>query len=53
MIEDMGFADNLMLDGGVFNRGGTVVVGDAPRGEELTDMAAFVEVLRFAAAKLG
>jgi hypothetical protein len=29
MIETMGFADNLMLHGGVLNRGGAVVVGDA------------------------
>ncbi len=52
MIEDMGFVDNLMMHGGVLNRGGSVVVGDAPKGAEYTDMTAFREVLRIAAAKL-
>ena len=52
-IEDMDMIDNLMMHGGVVNRGGTVVVGDAAPGEELTDMRAFVEVLRIAAANLG
>jgi nucleoside 2-deoxyribosyltransferase len=52
MIEDMGFADNLMLHGGVLNRGGVVVVGDAPKGAELTDLAAFKAVLRIAAERL-
>ncbi|MDB5541723.1 MAG: hypothetical protein JWQ89_3450 [Devosia sp.] len=52
MIEDMGFVDNLMLHGGVVNRGGAVVVGDAPVGQELTDMAAFRRVLAIAAERL-
>jgi nucleoside 2-deoxyribosyltransferase len=53
MIEDMGFVDNLMLHGGVVNRGGAVVVGDAAEGELYTDMTAFRRVLEIAAAKLG
>ncbi len=53
MIEDLGFIDNLMLHGGVVNRGGTVVVGDAPVGAELTDMTAFRRVLEAAVAALG
>ncbi|MDC9822540.1 nucleoside 2-deoxyribosyltransferase [Devosia sp. ZB163] len=53
LIEDLGFIDNLMLHGGVVNRGGEVVVGDAPVGAELTDMTAFRRILAIAAAKLG
>jgi nucleoside 2-deoxyribosyltransferase len=53
LMEDLGFVDNLMMHGGVLNRGGEVVVGDAPAGEELTDMTAFRRVLAIAAAKLG
>lgn len=53
MIEDLGFADNLMLHGGVVNRGGEVVIGDAPAGQELTDMTAFKRVLAVAAKVLG
>ncbi len=40
MIEDMGFIDNLMLHGGVVNRGGTVAVGDAALDRLYTDMTA-------------
>ena len=53
LIEDLGFIDNLMLHGGVVNRGGAVVVGDAPKWAELTDMDAFRRVLAIAAEKLG
>jgi nucleoside 2-deoxyribosyltransferase len=53
MIEDLGFADNLMLHGGVVNRGATVVVGDAAEDQLYTDMAAFRQVLEAAALKLG
>ena len=53
LIEDLGFIDNLMLHGGVVNRGGAVVVGDAPKGAELTDMTAFKRILAIAAGKLG
>ncbi len=52
MIETMGFADNLMLHCGVISRGGAVVVGDAPKGAELTDMTAFKRILTIAAEKL-
>jgi nucleoside 2-deoxyribosyltransferase len=52
MIESMGFADNLMLHGGVLNRGGELVVGDAPDSELYTDMTAFKRVLEIAAIKL-
>jgi nucleoside 2-deoxyribosyltransferase len=53
LIEDLGFIDNLMLHGGVVSRGGAVVVGDAPKGAELTDMTAFKRILTIAAGKLG
>lgn len=53
LIEDLGFIDNLMLHGGVVNRDGIVVVGDAPKGAELTDMTAFKQVLALAAERLG
>jgi hypothetical protein len=52
MIEDMGFVDNLMMHGGVLNRGGVVVVGDAPKEAELTDLTAFKAVLKIAAERL-
>ena len=52
MIETMGFADNLMLHGGVLNRGGVVVVGDAAEDRLYTDMEAFKSVLALAAIKL-
>ena len=52
MIETMGFADNLMLHGGVLNRGGVVVVGDAAGDGLYTDMEAFKSVLALAAIKL-
>lgn len=53
LIEDMGFVDNLMMHGGVVNRGGAVVAGDAPKGAEFTDMTAFREILAIAARALG
>ena len=51
-IEDFGFADNLMLHGGVLNRDGALVVGNAAPGTELTDLTAFREILAIAAARL-
>ncbi len=48
----MGFADNLMLHGGILNRGGVVVVGDAAEDRLYTDMEAFKSVLALAAIKL-
>ena len=53
IIDDMGFIDNLMLHGGVVNRGGTVAVGDAALDRLYTDMTAFKSVLAAAAAKSG
>jgi nucleoside 2-deoxyribosyltransferase len=52
LIETMGFADNLMLHAGVLNRGGVVVVGDAPEARLYTDMEAFKSVLAYAATVL-
>jgi nucleoside 2-deoxyribosyltransferase len=52
-VEDFEMIDNLMLHGGVVNRGGAVVVGDAPAERLYSDMAAFQSVLELAAAKLG
>jgi nucleoside 2-deoxyribosyltransferase len=48
----MGFADNLMLHGGVLNRGGIVVVGDAAEERLYTDREAFKSVLALAASQL-
>ena len=52
LIEDMGFIDNLMLHGGVLNRGGRSSWA-MPRGSALTDMTAFKSALAAAVAKLG
>jgi nucleoside 2-deoxyribosyltransferase len=52
MIETMGFADNLMLHGGILNRGGVVVLGDAAEDRLYTGMEAFKSVLALAAIKL-
>ena len=48
----MGFADSLMHHGGVLNRNGIVVVGDAAEDRLYTDMEAFKSVLARAAIEL-
>lgn len=45
MIEGMGMADNLMLDGGVISSGFEVEVGDVPREARYTDLAGFERCL--------
>ena len=52
LIEDVDMIDNLMMHGGIVRRGGVVVVGNAAVGAELTDLAAFRQVLAIAAEKL-
>ena len=52
LIETMGFADNLMHHGGVLNRNGIVVVGDAAENRLYTDMEAFKSVLAHTAIEL-
>ena len=51
-VEDFDMIDNLMMHGGVENRGGAVVVGNAPADAVYTDMAAFERVLAMAARAL-
>ena len=48
-VEDFDMIDNLMLDGGVENRGGVIVRGDAPPDAVYTDMTAFEEILAIVA----
>lgn len=48
-LEDFDMADNLMLDGGVERRGGTVVRHAVPESERYTDLSAFEECLRLLA----
>lgn len=52
LVEDFGMVDNLMMHGGVENRGGTVVVGNAPPDQLMTDLTAFKKVLEIATKKL-
>ncbi|HUQ35488.1 MAG TPA: nucleoside 2-deoxyribosyltransferase [Aestuariivirga sp.] len=49
---DHGFCHHLMLHGGVVNRGGVVVVGDAAADRLYTEMEAFKSVLALAAITL-
>ena len=51
-VEDFDMIDNLMMHGGVENRGGVVVVGNAPADALYTDMTAFTQVLEIAAKAL-
>ena len=51
-LEDFDMAENLMLDGGVERRGGTVIRRDVPEAERYTDTAAFEECLRLLAQRL-
>jgi len=50
-IEDCDMADNLMLDGGIASRGGTLVRRAVPESERFTDLAAFEECLALAAKR--
>lgn len=51
-VEDFGMIDNLMMHGGVENRDGIVVVGNAAPDHLMTDLTAFKQVLEIAAKKL-
>lgn len=51
-VEDFDMIDNLMMHGGVENRGGVVVVGNAAVDALYTDMTAFTQVLEIAAKAL-
>lgn len=50
-LEDFDMADNLMLDGGVERRGGTVIRHDVPEADRYLDTTAFEECLRLLAAR--
>ncbi|MEI2301259.1 nucleoside 2-deoxyribosyltransferase [Ensifer sp. MJa1] len=50
-IEDFDMADNLMLDGGVLKREGTLVQREVPEADRLTDLRAFKECLAIAAKR--
>ncbi len=52
LVEDFDMIDNLMLQGGIERRGGAVVAGQAAADAMFSDLAAFVEVLKIAAARL-
>ena len=51
-VENFDMIDNLMLHGSILRRGGGVIVGDATPDELYTDLTAFKECLKLAAAKL-
>ncbi len=51
-VEDFDMIDNLMMHGGVENRDGAVVVGNATPDQLMTDLTAFKQVLEIAATKL-
>ncbi len=51
-IEDFDMIDNVMMPGGVENRNGVVVVGNAAPDQLLTDLTAFKQVLQIAAERL-
>jgi nucleoside 2-deoxyribosyltransferase len=51
-VEDFDMVENLMLDGGVESRGGTMVVRDVPAGRIYTDTAAFEECLKLLAGRV-
>ncbi len=51
-VEDFDMVDNLMMHGGIENRGGVVVVGNAAPDQMMTDFTAFKQVLEIAANNL-
>lgn len=51
-VEDFDMVDNLMMHGGIENRGGVVVVGNAAPDRMMTDLTAFRQVLEIAADRL-
>lgn len=51
-VEDFDMIDNVMMPGGVENRNGVVVVGNAAPDELMTDLTAFKKVLQIAADRL-
>jgi nucleoside 2-deoxyribosyltransferase len=48
-VEEWDLVDNLMLEGGISASGGSLVVGDAPAGEEHTYLGNFEKCVRLAA----
>jgi nucleoside 2-deoxyribosyltransferase len=52
-VEDFDMVENLMLDGGIESRGGTIVRGSAEPDALYTDMKAFEKVLAIAAGAFG
>jgi nucleoside 2-deoxyribosyltransferase len=51
MLEDVDMVDNLMMQGGIERRGGSVVIHAAAPDQLYTDTAAFEECLRLLAAR--
>jgi nucleoside 2-deoxyribosyltransferase len=52
LVENWGLADNLMLEGGLAQCGGRLVVGNAPADERFTCLRAFRECVALLAAVL-
>lgn len=52
LVEDFDMIDNLMLQGGIERRGGAVVAGHAAADAMFSNLAAFTEIVKIAAAKL-
>ncbi|WIY53283.1 nucleoside 2-deoxyribosyltransferase [Devosia sp. YIM 151766] len=52
MLENCGFVDNLMLDGGIESRNGAVIRHEASRERLYTDLTAFQACLAIAARQL-
>ncbi len=51
-VENFDMIDNLMLHGAIMRRGGQIVVGDAAPDDLYTDLSAFKDCLKLAAAQL-
>lgn len=51
-IEEWELMDNLMLEGGIHASGGTLVLEEAPEGEEFTYLGGFEKCVRLAASIL-
>jgi len=52
LIEDHEMVDNLMIDGGIYRLGGTIIRRDVPRERMFTDLTAYEECLRIAQESL-
>jgi nucleoside 2-deoxyribosyltransferase len=52
LVEDHGWADNLMIEGGIRGRGWTFIRATTPSADPWRDLAVFERCLRIAAAEL-